>query len=54
MAAIPSDINIYVEGKPVGNITIKQRIGYRDVVIHSPKLWWPHNIGTPFIYNFTI
>lgn len=27
---------------------------YEKINIKNPKLWWPHNLGTPYLYNIKI
>jgi len=42
---------IHTQGIALDKGTKKYSIGFS---IKNPKLWWTHNLGTPFLYDFTI
>lgn len=31
---------------------ITSKFSHCEIIIDQPKLWWPNNIGTPFVYEF--
>jgi beta-mannosidase len=33
------------------SVSVGSNIVYVDVVIPKPKLWWTHNLGTPYLYD---
>lgn len=34
-------------------IFAKAKYSHTQITIDNPVLWWPNNIGTPHVYEFT-
>ena len=57
----PSDLTIEIENKLTGEIiekeilVIPEQLKYQiPFQITNPKLWWTHNLGEPYLYEFEI
>lgn len=47
---------IYINGSLIksSNAIHKGGTWYEKINIKNPKLWWPHNLGIPYLYDFKI
>jgi beta-mannosidase len=38
----------------VAEFSATEANSYHDLVVQNPILWWPHGIGKPHIYDYTV
>ena len=52
---VEAEIGTYLQGEPLKKI-IQLKKGTHvyeiPITVDNPKLWWPHNLGDPYLYDF--